>query len=111
MNKYRNQETVVDGIKFQSKKEANRYCELKLLEKAKEIEELKLQPKFVLQEGFKKDGVTYRPITYIADFSYIYKSRIVVEDVKSEATITPVFKLKQKLFEYNYPYMKLELIK
>ena len=109
MNKYRNTKTIIDGIKFDSKKEANRYCELKLLEKAKEIEDLKLQPKFVLQEGFKKDGVTYRPITYIADFSYIYKSRTIVEDVKGMET--EVFKLKRKMFEYNYPYMKLELIK
>lgn len=109
MNKYYNQKTIVDGIPFDSKKEANRYCELKLLEKAKKIEDLKLQPKFVLQEGFKKDGVTYRPIIYIADFSYVYKSRMVVEDVKGVET--EVFKLKRKLFEHNYPYMKLELIK
>ena len=109
MNKYRNQETVIDGIKFQSKKEANRYCELKLLEKAKEIEELKLQPKFILQEGFKKDGVTYRAITYVADFSYIHKGKMIVQDVKGVET--EVFKLKRKLFEYKYPDLKLELIK
>ena len=109
MNKYRNQETVIDGIKFQSKKEANRYCELKLLEKAKEIEELKLQPKFILQEGFKKDGVTYRAITYVADFSYIQKGKLIVQDVKGVET--EVFKLKRKLFEYKYPDLKLELIK
>ena len=109
MSKYRNKKTIIDGIEFDSKKEANRYCELKLLEKAKEIEDLKLQPKFILQEGFKKDGVTYRPITYKADFSYIYKGRIVVEDVKGVETET--FKLKRKIFEYNYPYLKLELIK
>ena len=109
MNKYRNTKTIIDGIQFDSKREANRYCELKLLLQAKEIEDLKLQPKFVLQEGFKKDGVTYKPITYKADFSYLHKGRMIVEDVKGMET--EVFKIKRKMFEYKYPYLKLELIK
>src|SRR5574344_1314908 len=46
--KYRSKRTVVDGITFDSKKEANRYCELKLLEKSGEIKNLELQKKFVL---------------------------------------------------------------
>ena len=70
MNKYFNKKTVVDGIQFDSKLEANRYCELKLLEKSGEIKDLKLQPKFLLQESFKKNGKTYRKVEYIADFTY-----------------------------------------
>ena len=74
MNKYGNRKVVIDGIEFMSQKEGNRYCELKLLQRAGEISNLRLQPKFILQEGFKKNGKTYQAITYIADFSY-YRSR------------------------------------
>lgn len=70
MNKYGNRKVVIDGIKFDSQKEGNRYCELKLLQRAGEISNLQLQPKFVLQEGFKKKGKTYQAITYYADFMY-----------------------------------------
>ena len=71
MNKYRNRKTIVDGITFDSKAEANRYIELKMLEKAGYIKQLKLQPKFTLQESYKNNkGQTIRAITYIADFSY-----------------------------------------
>ena len=68
MSKYRNRKTIHDGITFDSKGEANRYCELKILERAGEISDLTLQPKFTLQESFKKNGKTHRAITYIADF-------------------------------------------
>lgn len=70
MNKYRNRKVIVDGKEFDSKKEANRYCELKLLLKAGEITDLKLQPRFLLQDSFKKNGKTYRKIQYVADFSF-----------------------------------------
>lgn len=70
MNKYYNKPTVIDGIKFDSKKEAQHYMELKLLQRAGEISNLELQPRFLLQEGFKKNGKTYRKIEYIADFAY-----------------------------------------
>ena len=55
---------------FDSIRESQRYKELKLLERAGEISNLKLQPKFLLQDSFKKNGKTYRKIEYIADFSY-----------------------------------------
>lgn len=72
MNKYRNRKTIVDGIKFDSKAEANRYIELRMLEKAGYIKQLRLQPRFVLQESYKNNkGETIRAITYKADFSYI----------------------------------------
>lgn len=97
-SKYRAKKTVVDGIKFDSKREAERYCELKLLEKAKKIRNLELQPRFLLQDKFKdKQGNTHRKIEYVADFLYIDKlGRNVVEDVKG--VLTDVYKIKKKIF-------------
>lgn len=102
-NKYRNKKTFVDNIIFDSRAEANRYCELQLLEKAKEIKDLKLQPRFLLQKSFKKENKTHRKIEYIADFMYfdIKKNTTVVEDVKGMKT--DVYKIKKKLFLYKYP--------
>ena len=92
MSKYHSRKTAVDGIVFDSAKEARRYVELKLLERAGKIRDLKLQPEFVLQPGFRKNGKTYRQIAYKADF---------IEDVKGLKT--PVYCLKRKLYEYKYP--------
>ena len=60
----------VDMYVFDSIRESQRYKELKLLERAGEISNLKLQPKLLLQDSFEKNGKTYRKIEYIADFSY-----------------------------------------
>ena len=54
MNKYKNTKIVVDNIKFDSNLEATRYKELKLLQRAKHISNLRLQVPFLLQEGFKR---------------------------------------------------------
>ena len=108
MNKYYNQKIIIDGHEFPSKKEGNRYLELKLLQRAGEISNLELQPKFILQESFKKKGKTYREISYIADFKYIENGQVVVEDVKGMKT--DVFQLKHKLFEYRYPDLELRII-
>ena len=70
MNKYRNKKAQVDMYEFDSIKESKRYKELKLLEIAGEISNLELQPKFLLQDSFKKNGKAYRKIEYIADFLY-----------------------------------------
>lgn len=109
MNKYYNKKVVIDGIRFDSQKESVRYKELKLLERAGEISNLELQPKFLLQKGFKKNGKTYKAIYYIADFTYFLNGKIVVEDVKGVETNE--FKLKHKLFEYKYPDLELKIIK
>lgn len=108
--KYHNKKTIVNGINFDSKKEAKRFNELKILEKANEITELRTQVKFELQPSFKKDGKTYRKIEYIADFTYFdYKlNKYRVEDTKGYRT--EVYKLKKKLFEYKYPHLKIEEI-
>lgn len=109
MSKYRNKKIVVDNIKFDSILEANRYQELKLLQRAKQISNLRLQVPFLLQEGFKKNGNTHRKIEYIADFVYEENGQTVVEDTKGMETET--FKIKQKLFEYKYPDLELKIIK
>ncbi len=100
-NKYGNAKTVVDGITFDSKAEAKRYGELKLLERGKQIGDLRLQPKFTL---FGKGGT--KICDYIADFQYVDLCQIegvtVVEDVKGVRT--PVYRLKAKLFRDNYGF-------
>jgi hypothetical protein len=100
MNKYRNVKTEVDGIVFDSKKEARRYGELTTLQAAGEISRLMLQPKFdIIVNGVK---VTY----YKADFAYFNKDERVIEDVKGVKT--PVYRLKKKLVEALYPGVKIE---
>lgn len=70
MSKYHNKKVQIDMYVFDSIAESRRYKELALLERAGEIKDLELQPKFLLQEGFKKNGKTYRKIEYVADFMY-----------------------------------------
>ncbi len=98
MNKYKNKKVTIDNITFDSKKEARRYEELKLMEKTGLITNLVLQPRFTLQDKFIYNGVTYRKIDYIADFSYVRTKDIifVVEDVKGLKT--DVYRLKEKMF-------------
>ena len=108
-SKYNARKTTVDGIKFDSKKEARRYADLKILEKAGEISHLQLQPKFRLLDGFKHRGETIRPINYFADFSYIdTEGNEVVEDVKGKRT--DVYNIKKKLFlnKYGERYVFME---
>ena len=109
MSKYGNKKVLIDGIKFDSMAEGRRYKELKLMQRAGIIKELELQPKFLLQESFKKNGKTYRKVEYIADFQYKENGKVVIEDVKGKKT--DIFKLKHKLFEYKYRDLELKLVK
>jgi hypothetical protein len=94
-SKYRNVKTTVDGITFASKREANRYAELKLMEAAGEIELLGTQVRFEIVVNGEKIGA------YVADFSYWDKDgNNVVEDAKGVRT--PVYKLKKKLVKALY---------
>jgi hypothetical protein len=95
--KYKNKKVKVDGHLFDSKKEANRYHELKLLQIAGEITGLKLQEEFKLNvEGVKV-------ASYFADFIYHSAGHLVVEDVKSKATRRiAVYRLKKKLMAAIY---------
>lgn len=97
-SKYHNEKVVVDGITFDSKKEYSRWCELQLLQKAKVITDLKRQVKYVLVEKNGKE----RETSYIADFTYKQGNEVVVEDVKSKATKTPLYRLKKKLMLEKY---------
>ena len=112
-SKYHNTKTVADGIKFDSKLEAERYAQLKILERAGIIRDLELQPEYELIPSFKKNGKTWRKTVYKADFRYILcvDDSYIIEDVKgSTAVITDVFRLKQKLFEYQYPELTIKII-
>jgi hypothetical protein len=103
MNKYRNKKTVVDNITFDSKAEARRYIHLRNMEDSGIISDLQLQPKYLLQDGYGKNGKRVRAMYYMADFYYKDNGGFpVIEDVKGMET--SVFKLKKKLFEYKYPY-------
>ena len=107
-NKYGNKKTVVDGIKFDSKLEAEYYQLLKFKKAQGHIQDFKLQPRYTLQETFKRDGKTYRSITYIADFEVLHNDGSVqVVDVKG--MMTDVFKIKAKLFTKLYG--KIYLVK
>lgn len=101
-NKYHNTKVIYNGIKFDSKKEMQRYKELVLLKNEGIISSLELQKKFELQPSYKRNGKTIRSISYIADFYYYdnVKRQYVVEDTKGVKT--EVYKLKKKLFEYKY---------
>lgn len=106
----KNKKVIIDGIKFDSKKEANRYLELKLLEKQGLIKYIDRQTRFELQPSYKKNGKTIRPIYYVADFTYIdvKTGKTIIEDVKSEATKTQVYKLKKKILEYKYKNLEIK---
>jgi len=96
MNKYNAVKVEVDGFIFDSKAEGRRYSELKLLERAGEIKDLRLQPKFTC-------AVNGKVIChYIADFHYFdsQTQSEKIEDVKGMKT--PVYKLKKRLFEALY---------
>lgn len=99
-----------DGIVFDSTMEAEYYRDvLQPRELAGEIE-VTLQPKFVLINAFEKDGVKYRPITYIPDFLATYpdgcKEAIDVKGMQTET-----FNLKRKLFDFVFPDIKLLVMK
>lgn len=102
--KYRNKKTYVGELKFDSKKEAERFSLLKLREKAGEILDLQLQPRFPLVVNGKTVA------TYVGDFRYLdAKGRVHVEDTKSAITRkNPVYRLKRKLFHALYPGLMIE---
>lgn len=110
-NKYRNNKVEIDGITFDSGKEANYYCELKIRKKAGEIKSFSRQPRYLLQEKYvdKQTGKKIRAIYYKADFEIVHNdgSKEVVE-VKGMKT--QVYKLKIKMFKFRYPDLKLTVI-
>jgi len=131
--KYRNKPTqriVGDRvISFHSLKEAARYDELVLMLKAGEIDDLRLQPQFTLQESYiTTDGERVQAIRYTADFCYLkrrmidagialclleeppeYEYVFVVEDVKSKPTRTTEYRMKKKMMMEKYGIMVREV--
>lgn len=113
-NKYRNKKVTIDGITFDSLKEARRYEQLKMREKAGEIGLLKTQVKYVLipeqrewtneiytkgrnKGKFKKGKIIERECSYIADFVYLENGKLVVEDTKGFRTKDYIIKRKLML--------------
>lgn len=100
--KYGNRKTTIDGIAFDSAKEAKRWQELKLLERAGEIFELQRQVPFVLIPKQERDGkVVERAVVYKADFVYTENGQEVVEDVKGVRTKEYVIKRKLMLWQFG----------
>lgn len=126
--KYGNRKVVVDGIEFDSQKEANRYCELKLLQRAGQISELELQKEFELipaqYETFERYGKTGKRLqdgkrciekscTYKADFAYMKDGQLVVEDTKGYRDPASAgyakFVIKRKLMLWRYGIRIVEI--
>ena len=114
--KYRNKKITVDGITFDSRREYNRYRELKLLERAGQIHDLELQVKFVLipaqykvverygKKGQRlKDGkrCIEKECAYIADFVYYQHGVKIVEDTKGMRTKEYIIKRKLMLYTHG----------
>jgi len=109
-SKYGNKSTVIDGITFSSHKEALRYVELKQLRQAGIVREFEMQPKYLLQEAFRKNGKLIRAIFYVADFRVVYADGYEeIEDVKGRF-MTEIFKIKWKLWDKRYPDLTLKIV-
>lgn len=97
MFKYKNKPTYYKGKKFDSKKEANRYLELSLLEQANQISNLKCQVPYQLKVNEVIIG------KYICDFEYLEKGKTITEDVKSAVTKKlPLYRWKKKHFQAQF---------
>lgn len=96
-SKYKAKKTVVDGITFDSKKEACRYVQLKLQEEKGEISNLELQKRYELipKQVDENGKVVYRAVHYVADFVYDKDGKTIVEDTKGVRTAD--FIIKEKL--------------
>lgn len=103
--KYRNTKCEHNGIKFDSQRERSHWFHLIQQQAGGLISDLRLQVPFVLTERKQRDDGTWeRKSTYVADFTYIRDGKLVVEDVKSEATRknrTYIQKRKQMLDKHG----------
>lgn len=101
-SKYKNHKVVIDGFKFDSKKEGKRYIDLKLLQRAGQIKDLRMQVSFELMAGVKFENEKRKKpaLRYVADFVYtdVKTGLQVVEDVKSAMTRKlPAYRQKKHL--------------
>lgn len=105
-SKYHARKVTVDGVKFDSQLEADYYCELKLRQRAGEIDGFSRQARFVLTYG---DDQT-RATEYVCDFVVFYPDGHY-EIIDCKGMKTDIFKLKEKMFKAKYPKLKLKLEK
>lgn len=99
MSKYHNKRVLYKDMMFDSRKERDYYIILETLLNHGQISDLKWQVPFELQPKFKFKGKTIRPITYIADFTYIKDGQLVIVDTKGYRT--DIYKLKKKMMMYK----------
>lgn len=100
--KYHNRKVKLDGMVFDSGKEAARWCDLKTMERAGVIKDLRRQVRFTLIPTQRVNNkVIERPLYYIADFTYTKDGEKVVEDVKGYRTKEYVIKRKILLYLYG----------
>lgn len=104
--KYHNTKCIYNGIKFDSKKERDRYIQLKCFERLGKITNLELQPKYLLIDTIFYKNKTYPKTYYKADFRYfdVNKGKYITEDVKSPITAKDkTYRLKIKMLLSKYP--------
>jgi hypothetical protein len=106
--KHENEKVELDGHVFDSVIESRYYTQLKWAQEHKTILFFRLQPRYLLQEAFEKNGKKFRKIDYVADFE-VHHCDGSIETIDVKSTETEVFKIKRKLFENKYPH-KLSLI-
>lgn len=110
-NKYGAQKTIFDGIRFDSKSEAKRYAQLKAMEQAGAIRDLKLQTQFEIFPEQTILGKRIKACFYRCDFDYIDSNgERVIEDVKSSATMTREYKIKAKGMAFFHGVVVREVI-
>lgn len=101
MSKYYSRKVTQDGETFDSQKEYRRFCELRLLERAGAVTDLRRQVKYELIPAQRVDGkVVERACSYVADFVYTENGQQVVEDTKGYRT--QEYRLKRKLMLWVY---------
>lgn len=101
MSKYHNRKTLFDGKYFDSKKEADRYAELRLMERAGIIHGLKCQvPYILIPTQYVNGKLAEQACVYKADFVYHQNGQLVVEDTKGYRTADYI--IKRKLMLQNY---------
>lgn len=109
--KYNNKKTEIDGILFDSEMESKYYRYLQEQQKNGNVIHIQLQPVYELLPTFRKNKRTIRPMKYKADYLVEYADgHKELIDIKTEATMTPAFRLKWKLFDYTYPDLELMLL-
>lgn len=104
MNKYNARKITLNGQKFDSQHELDRWCELSLLQRGKVISELRRQVKFeLIPKQYENGKLVERAVSYIADFTYTDRKtgQMVVEDAKGVKTKEYIIKRKLMLKEHG----------